>query len=61
MQVKEAAAFLGVSTDTIRRWDKAGKLSSVRHPINNYRLYRLQSLQEILSELKASSEDLGHE
>ena len=29
----------GVSKDTLRRWDRAGKLEARRHPITGYRLY----------------------
>jgi excisionase family DNA binding protein len=39
MTIKAAAAVLGVSEQTLRRWDKAGKLRAKRHPINGYRLY----------------------
>jgi len=37
--IKEAAEILGVSRDTLRRWDKAGKLKTKRHPMNNFRIY----------------------
>lgn len=37
--VSEAAALLGVSTKTLRRWDAEGKLTPHRHPTNGYRLY----------------------
>lgn len=30
MRIGEAAKYMGVSTMTLRRWDKAGKLTSVR-------------------------------
>lgn len=49
--VSEAAAMLGVSTSTIRNWDRAGKLKAIRHPINNYRLYDRQELQSLLDHL----------
>jgi excisionase family DNA binding protein len=52
VQVKDAARLLGVSADTIRRWDRAGKLSAARHPINNYRLYKLADLEVILKDLR---------
>jgi excisionase family DNA binding protein len=51
VQVKDAASLLGVSADTIRRWDRAGKLTAARHPINNYRLYKLSDLESILKDL----------
>ncbi|MGH7203709.1 MAG: MerR family transcriptional regulator [Candidatus Levyibacteriota bacterium] len=49
--VKEAAELFGVSIQTIRRWDKTGRLKAVRHPMNNYRLYSLVKLQVIVKEL----------
>ena len=46
--IREAAKLFDVSIQTIRRWDKAGKLKAIRHPMNNYRLYRLIDLQMII-------------
>lgn len=40
LTVREAAALLGVSAPTLRRWDALGKFKARRHPINGYRLYR---------------------
>ena len=34
MQISEAAKALGVSVDTLRRWDRAGKLRTVRDERN---------------------------
>lgn len=48
MQIKAAAAFLGVTPTTLRNWEKKGKLSSHRHPLNKYRLYKRQDLEEFL-------------
>ena len=39
LTIKHAAAILGVSEMTLRRWDAAGKFRARRHPINNYRTY----------------------
>jgi len=39
LTVGEAAAELGVTSATLRNWDKAGKLKPRRHPINGYRMY----------------------
>lgn len=44
--LSEVADMLSVSKATLRRWDKNGKLKPVRHPINNYRVYPLQSLKQ---------------
>ncbi len=48
MTVGEAAAYLCVSKDSLRRWDQAGKLKARRHPINGYRLYQKSDLDELL-------------
>jgi excisionase family DNA binding protein len=39
LTIKAAAEVLDVSEQTLRRWDKAGKLRAKRHPMNGYRLY----------------------
>ena len=46
--IKDASEVLGVDKMTLRRWDKAGKLKSYRHPINRYRLYVKSDLEELL-------------
>lgn len=47
MTLAEAAAFLGVSKQTLRRWDRSGRLSAVRHPVNGYRHYRRTDVERI--------------
>ena len=44
LTVRQAADYLGVSAQTMRRWDASGKLSPVRHPVSGYRHYRLADL-----------------
>ncbi len=51
LTVGEAAEFLGVSKDTMRRWDRAGKLQARRHPITGYRLYSKKELATVLTDL----------
>jgi excisionase family DNA binding protein len=48
LTVTQAAAFLGVSPKTLRNWDRRGKLTPRRHPMNGYRLYRRQDLEAVL-------------
>ncbi len=48
LTVKQAAAMLGVSTKTLRNWDRAGRFKPRRHPINGYRLYRKDELEGLL-------------
>lgn len=42
----EVADMLGTTKETLRRWDKSGKLVPVRHPINNYRVYCSKDLEQ---------------
>lgn len=43
--IKKTAKILGVSTQTLRRWDKSGRLTSVRGK-NNYRYYKKEDVKE---------------
>ena len=52
LTVGEAAQILGVSKDTLRRWDRAGKLEARRHPITGYRLYLRRELEALLGQLQ---------
>lgn len=44
--VAQVADILGISKETLRRWDKNGKLVPQRHPENNYRVYHHSQLQQ---------------
>lgn len=44
--IGEAADKLNVSKETLRRWDNSGKFPSERHPINNYRVYSKEQIEE---------------
>ncbi len=44
--LSEVADMLGTTKETLRRWDKSGKLTSIRHPINNYRVYQAKDLMQ---------------
>ena len=48
MQITDAAEYLGVCRNTLRNWGKAGKITEHRHPINNYRLYKVSDLKRLL-------------
>ena len=54
LTVKEAAEFLGVAANTIRNWDLAGKIPVYRHPINSYRLFKREDLEEVLRQIEDS-------
>jgi len=50
--IKEAAEILGVSSMTLRRWDKKGKLKAFRHPFNNYRFYKKTEIKKLYKNLR---------
>ncbi len=54
LTIKEAAAFLGVSPNTLRNWERNGKIATYRHPINHYRLYKKTELEALLAAIEAS-------
>ena len=49
--ISEVADLLSVSKETLRRWDRNGKLTAVREPMSNYRVYMKEQL-EIFDELE---------
>ena len=50
--IKQASGILGVSPLTLRNWDKNGRLKALRHPMNNYRVYRLEDLEKVIQEIE---------
>ena len=55
VRVGEAAAILGVSTKTLRNWDRDGKVRARRHPVNGYRIYPREELETLLNRPAASN------
>jgi len=53
--IKQASKILGVSTLTLRNWDKNGKLKAHRHPMNNYRVYKMGDLDAVIQEIEAGA------
>lgn len=47
LTLSEASEFVGKSKETLRRWDRDGKLPAVREPMSNYRLYDKSLLESI--------------
>ena len=48
LKITEAAEYLGVSANTLRNWEKVGKIKAQRHPVNSYRLFKKEDLDAIL-------------
>src|SRR3989344_3549698 len=49
--ISEAAQILGVSVDTLRRWDKTGKLNPIKTSEAGYRLYDRSQIELYLNDL----------
>ena len=49
MSIGQAAKYLGVSRDTLRRWEKRGKIKTVRSP-SNRRYYTKNLLDGLMSD-----------
>lgn len=56
LKAAAAAEFLGVSPNTLRKWEKEKKVKSYINPLNNYRLYKKEDLEKILNELNSQGE-----
>ena len=53
--IKQASKILGVSPLTLRNWDKNGKLKARRHPMNNYRVYKIEDLETVIQEIEENT------
>ena len=53
IKVKEAAEILGVNPETLRRWDNQDKLKAKRHPMNQYRVYKLKEVLKLKEKIYA--------
>lgn len=54
ISIKQAALMLGVTPLTLRNWDKSGKLIALRHPLNNYRVYKLDDINELIVQISTN-------
>ena len=53
--IKQASRILNVSPLTLRNWDNNGKLKAHRHPMNNYRVYKIEDLEGVIQEIEVGS------
>jgi excisionase family DNA binding protein len=51
LSIGEAAEILNVTNETLRNWDRSGKLKPVRHPVNGYRLYKRADLEALIGQI----------
>lgn len=52
LRISDAAEYLGVSPNTLRNWENAGKIAAYRHPVNGYRLFRREELDSVLQQVQ---------
>lgn len=52
LRISEAAEYPGVSPNTLRNWESAGKIAAHRHPVNDYRLFRREDLDALLKKVE---------
>lgn len=55
MKIADAAEYLGVSPNTLRNWESAGKIIVHRHPVNGYRLFKKEELDQLLNQAEQPS------
>lgn len=51
MTISQASELLGASIDTLRRWDKSGKLPALHHKSSSHRYYSNNLLAELMPRL----------
>ena len=47
MTVTQAAKYLGVHPQTLRNWDRWGRVKAFRQSVSNYRLYTKEDLDAL--------------
>jgi DNA (cytosine-5)-methyltransferase 1 len=52
LTIQDAALFLGVTPNTLRNWERDRKIVAYRNPLNRYRLYKKEDLQQLLNNIK---------
>lgn len=50
LTLSEAAELIGKSKETLRRWDREGKLTAVREPMSNYRVYKREQVEMMFAD-----------
>lgn len=59
MTLSETSEYIGKSKETLRRWDKEGKLTAVREPMSNYRVYRKSDVDALFSDFLDEKDEEG--
>ena len=59
LAIKEAMTFPKVVEDAVGSREAAGKIPVHRHPLNNYRLFRIRDLESLLKSIEPTHELRG--
>lgn len=59
LRVAAAAEYVGVSAQTLRRWDRDGRLPAVRRPDSSHRYYRRADLEPFRLEYRRAEDARG--
>lgn len=51
LYITEASQFLGVTLKTLKKWSDAKKIPVYYNPINTYRMYKREELEEFLQKI----------
>jgi len=54
LKIEEAAEVLGITSNTLRKWEKEKKIKVYRNPINKYRMYLKEDLEALLKDIENS-------
>lgn len=57
LTLAEASELIGKSKETLRRWDRGGKLMAVREPVSNYRVYKKEHVLSLFPDFLESKND----
>ncbi len=57
IKISEAARILNISMQTLRRWDKSGRLRAIRFNHDGYRYYKLSDIQLIGNNIFSLAEE----
>jgi len=56
LKIADAAEYLGISQNTLRKWADDGRLAVHRNPMNGYRLFKIKDLEKLLREIERSGQ-----
>ena len=57
LTLAETSEYIGKSKETLRRWDREGKLLAVREPVSNYRVYKKSDIDNLFADFVDSDFD----